>query len=96
MRSGTRISEESLSVIIRRTSEPRFRCAIVISSRVDKRAVRRNRMRRLVAESVSRLLPHVATGVDAVFLPGKTLPRTFREVFPRVDALLTDAGIRVS
>lgn len=57
------------------------RFGFVVSAKVDKRAVRRNRGKRLFRESVSLLLPGVRKGVDLVFwLKPKALGATLEEV----------------
>lgn len=59
-------------------SEPRF--AIIVSSKVDKRATRRNRMKRLVREALQDLLPFITKGFCAVFVVRSRLPDTEEEV----------------
>lgn len=53
---------------------PRF--AIIVSAKVDKRATRRNRMKRLVREALQNLLPVMVEGFCAVFVVRSRLPDT--------------------
>jgi ribonuclease P protein component len=47
------------------------RFGFIISSKIHKKAVRRNRVRRLLAESIKDLLPTIRDGFDGVFLVKK-------------------------
>ena len=47
---------------------PRF--AFIVSTKIDKRATQRNRMRRTMSESVRHLLPHLSP-IDGIFLAKK-------------------------
>lgn len=49
------------------------RFAFVISTKVDKRATVRNRMRRLLAESVQHMLPSLRPGIDGILVGSKQL-----------------------
>jgi len=51
--------------------ESRF--GLIVSKKVHKRAVKRNRVKRLLRESVRLLLPKVKPGFDAVFLTKKKI-----------------------
>jgi ribonuclease P protein component len=70
---------------------PRF--AVLVGKRVDKRASRRNRMKRLVRESVRLLLPAIGPGCDAIFLVNANIAQmTIGEVSSEVRNLLKDIG----
>ena len=49
--------------------------AFIVSSSVDKRATVRNRVKRVLRESVRLLLPSVRSGKRAVFIARAKLPR---------------------
>jgi len=66
MRYGSRARNDEIEFVYKKTSTvPRF--AIVVSTKVDTRATKRNRIRRIVSESLRHLLPLVVP-VDGVFL----------------------------
>jgi len=56
----------SLTVLKEKDADP-SRFGFVISSRVSKRAVKRNRIKRLIRTEVEELLPRLAPGYWAVF-----------------------------
>ena len=71
MRSGRRLASPELVLIYQKntTDTPRF--AVIVPKSVDKRAVGRNRIKRLVRESLHKLLREISTGVDGVFIVRK-------------------------
>lgn len=77
MRNGKRISKNGVTLIYRtqnselRTQPPRF--AFIVSTKVDKRAVVRNRMRRLMSESVRHQMEKISPGLDGIFIGSKAL-----------------------
>jgi ribonuclease P protein component len=75
------------------TTAPEARFAFVVSTAVDRRATARNRMKRLLRESVRALLPRVQSKVDAVVVAKKGLPDTQMAVDSLVKELFTQAGL---
>lgn len=73
MRSGRRLHGDGVQLVFIQNALPVSRFAFVVPISVDKRAVVRNRMRRLVRESVRLALPTIAPGWDGVFLIRKGL-----------------------
>ena len=72
--------------------ESRF--GLIVSKKVHKRAVKRNRVKRLLRESVRLLLPKVKPGFDAVFLTKKKiLEEDFSAVSQTVSRVFEEAGI---
>lgn len=92
---GRRHDAEGISCRISRNDAGRFRLAIIISSKVDKRATRRNRTRRLVSESVHRLLPRLKTGHDVVFMPMRGFPDEQQVVDEMVKQVFLRSGVLV-
>ena len=94
MRFGKRMQMDTLSLIYARNAISAVRFTFVVSTKIDKRATRRNRMRRLMSESV-RLHLHVITpGCDAVFVAKKGLAGLSQtEVEAQVVGALGKAGI---
>ncbi len=64
------------------------RFAVVVPMSVDKRAAVRNRVRRLVRESVRLALPVITSGYDGVFFVRKKPPDAFAVVEETVRELL--------
>lgn len=107
MRSGKRISRNGITLLYRidsrnlglHTAEdsgnrkgPRF--AFIVSTKVDKRAVVRNRIRRLMSESVRHQLDNIASDTDGVFIGSKSLiGLTQEQVNIRIQDLLYQAGL---
>lgn len=71
VRLGTPVVGEGVVLRYKKTSNPP-RFAVVISTKIDKRATQRNRMRRIVSESVRHVLPRI-TGADGVFMVRKNI-----------------------
>jgi ribonuclease P protein component len=71
MRYGLRTTNEDLVLRYKKTSgPPRF--TFIVSTKIDKRATQRNRIRRMLSESIRHVLPHL-TGVDGVFVLRKNI-----------------------
>jgi len=49
------------------------RFAVIVSNKIDKRAVQRNKIRRLITEVLWSLHPKIKKGMEAVFLVKKTI-----------------------
>jgi ribonuclease P protein component len=69
LRHGTRVRSDIIELVYKKTiSTPRF--AFIVSTKIDKRATARNRMRRVMSESVRHLL--VKPGLpDGIFIAKK-------------------------
>lgn len=81
LRTGKKRSSDKLQIIYRLTGQPVSRFAFVVSTRIDKRAVARNRIKRLLRESVRHLLPQINTGFDVIILVKAPYPKvTQREM----------------
>ena len=68
MRSGRRLTSPFLIMIYRNNTIGTARFAVVVPKSVDKMAVGRNRIKRLVRESVYHLLPSIAQNIDGVII----------------------------
>lgn len=107
LRNGIHVRNDVIELIYRKTTgTPRFvprsgtplakpRFAFIVSTKIDKRATARNRMRRVMSESVRHLLPKTGP-VDGIFIAKKNfadLPQI--EVEELVAPLLSKAGFLV-
>jgi ribonuclease P protein component len=84
----------SFQVGLSRSNQP-SRFGFIISSKIDKRAVRRNRARRLLSEVINQLIPQVKPGYDVVVLAKKKLVEAdFSAIEKECQKLLAKAGMR--
>jgi len=65
---------------------PRF--AFAVPSKLEKRAVKRNRIKRIFREAVRSLLPLIRPGVDIVFIIRKQNNLGFRETKEEIEKRL--------
>ena len=73
MRFGKRVQTPGLSMVYRVLTISHSRFAFVVSTKIDKRATGRNRMRRLMSESVRLHTQEIKPGIDGVFIAKKGL-----------------------
>ncbi|MCJ7804290.1 ribonuclease P protein component [Patescibacteria group bacterium] len=70
------------------------RFAVIVSNKIDKRAVKRNKIRRLINEVLKSLWPKIKTGVEGVFLVKKTATEaTFEEIKNEIEKLFKKAKL---
>ena len=87
LRNGLRSRDTSIDLFYKKTTPiPRF--AVIVSTKIDKRATVRNRMKRLVREAVHHLLPSLSAPMDGVFVVRGKLPDNIVEIEKLVGALL--------
>ena len=73
-------------------ASPRF--AFVVSKKIDKRAVIRNRIRRHLSEAIYPLLPKLKKGTSGIFLVKRSLTeRAFPEIKTELGKLFKEAGL---
>ncbi|MBI5620836.1 ribonuclease P protein component [Candidatus Gottesmanbacteria bacterium] len=97
MRGGKRVNGDGISLIYRKRDGAvgTSRFAVVVPVSVDKRAVGRNRLKRLTRESLRLALGSLAPGWDGVVLVRKGLGDGFAVVDHKVRGLLRQVGILV-
>ena len=70
------------------------RFAVIVSNKIDKRAVKRNKIRRLINEALKSLWPKIKIGVEGVFLVKKTATKaTFEEIKNEIEKLFKKAKL---
>lgn len=71
------------------------RFAIVISKKVHKSAVGRNRIRRRFYEAIRAHIPHIKPGMDIVLIivSGEALSLPFQSIHEMIEQLLRDADL---
>jgi len=72
-----------------------FRCAIIVPSSFDKRAVYRNRLRRLISESVRLYMPRLKQNIDCILMPGRIAVDTQQAVHVMVEQICVQAAVFV-
>ena len=91
LRRGTHARSDNIELVYRTSVIPRF--TFIVSTKIDKRATKRNRMRRTMSESVRHLLPKTMP-VDGIFIAKKNFadfPQT--EVEKIIEDLLLRARV---
>lgn len=73
LRHGMHIRVAALGFVYKKTKNA-SRFTVIISTKIDKRATARNRVKRLVREAVQHLLPNIQNTIDGVFLVRGRLP----------------------
>lgn len=91
MRRGTHIRSGVLEFVYKK-AEASSHFACIISTKVEKLATRRNRMRRLVREAAQYMLPTLSKAIDGVIVIRGTLPDRQEEVSMIVRELLNRAS----
>ena len=80
MKYGIRIMGNGITLIYKTNTDSRLRgndntsrFSFIVSKNVDKRATARNRVKRLLSESIRHVIGYMARPVDAVVIGGKEL-----------------------
>ena len=68
MYRGKRLSAPELQLVYHTNKLGVARFAFVVSTNIDKRATVRNRIKRLLRQSVRHLLPEIKPGFDIIFI----------------------------
>ncbi|MCX6791599.1 MAG: ribonuclease P protein component [Candidatus Gottesmanbacteria bacterium] len=92
LRTGTHVRSDIIELVYKKTdSVPRF--AFIVSTKVDKRATARNRMRRTMSESVRHLLTK-AGPLDGIFIARRNMSDLKQtDVQVLIEGLLRHAGV---
>lgn len=93
--NGKTIRGSKISLVFADNSRNRQRYAVVVSKKVLKSAVRRNRIRRRVYEAIRAELPKVEKPVDCIFIiySKDILDIDYKEIRFLVHNLLKEANI---
>ena len=92
-RGGRKVSNTLFDFYYLPTGTP-SRFGFVVSTKLDKRAVRRNRAKRILREEVRLLLPRIGSGFDFVFWARKRfLDAKPEQVEAAIKTALRQAGV---
>lgn len=96
LRKGKRIQGPVLQLVYAKNNLLISRFAFIVSTNVDKRATARNRMKRLLRESVHHKLGKIQAGWDVAFFVRKNISELAQaEVEKMMTILLNQAGLLV-
>lgn len=92
MRHGKRVRNESMEIIFQKNQGAK-RFAFIVSTRVDKRAVVRNRIKRVIREVVHRELSHITDNIEVIVVVKAKAPDTYDTMKPVLFNLFGKAGL---
>jgi ribonuclease P protein component len=93
-KEGKLFQDKFFSLLVARGQLPESRFAFIVSKKIHKRAVKRNKVRRLLAESVQAFLPKIKSGIDAVFLTKKTInDKSFDQIKKEVEKIFKQVNL---
>lgn len=91
---GEKFQSNLFGLLVLGTGKPITRFGFVISTKLSKRAVKRNRVKRILREQVRLLLERIKPGFDVVFLGKKpVLESNSREIEKEIKRLFKKAGL---
>lgn len=64
---GKRVTHEGVTLVYKKTKNGTLRFAVVVSSKTDKRATKRNRVKRCMREAIRSYLQKIPVSFDGVF-----------------------------
>jgi ribonuclease P protein component len=86
-RTGKRIGGDEILVITNPNRLSTSRFAVQVGVKIDKRAVGRNRMKRLVREAIRHVLPTIKPGFDCILIARKNFAEKKEQ---EIETTLTD------
>ncbi len=69
LRTGRRVNHDAVSLVIAKSVGEKTKVAVVVGTKIDKRAVVRNKLKRRTREAIRPLLPRLLKGFDVVAFP---------------------------
>lgn len=94
LRQGRRITDSGIALVYVHNHLKVSRFAAVVPAKISKLATRRNRMRRIVTESIRKNLRQIKTGYDCVFFVRHDISAMKQDdVAPLIGTILSDADI---
>jgi len=72
-KEGKLLSGELFGILVLKNQEKNSRFGFIVSSKISPKAVLRNKVKRLLRETVRKLLPEIKRGYDFLFLAKKKM-----------------------
>lgn len=96
LRIGRRVNHDAVSLVIAKSAGGKTKVAVVVGTKIDKRAVVRNRLKRRTREAIRSLIPRLLPGFDVVAfprlpvadIPFVELKKIFEELFKKAQLLV--------
>lgn len=96
LRVGRRVNHDAVSLVINTSATPKTKLAVVVGTKISKRAVIRNRLKRRTREALRILIPRLAPGFDIVVFPRMPVDEvSFEELKKIFEALFLKARLLV-
>ncbi|MEK7567062.1 MAG: ribonuclease P protein component [Patescibacteria group bacterium] len=70
LRSGRRMGAGGLTVYVLQSKNLNTRVAVIVPKKVDKRAVKRNKLRRQISEIMRKIIPQIIEPLDIIIYAG--------------------------
>ena len=86
-KTGKRIHGEDVLFIISPNKQSVSRFAVQVGTKIDKKAVGRNRMKRLFREAIRHVLPTIKPGFDCILIARKNFSEKKEQ---EIEAMLTE------
>lgn len=94
-KEGSLYQADSFGILVRKGVEIRpSRFAFIVSTKISKTAVDRNKVKRRLREAVKQNIEKIVKGYDVVFLAKKmTLERSIKEIAGEVEKVFKESGL---
>lgn len=94
-KEGSLYQADSFGILVRkRTGDEPSRFAFIVSTKISKIAVERNKAKRRLREAVKQHIGKIVKGYDVVFLAKKmTLERSSKEITSEVERVFKESGL---
>ncbi len=96
LRLGRRVNHDALSLVINKSVTSKTKIAVVVGTKIHKRAVIRNRLKRRTREALRLLTPRLQPGFDVVVFPRMLVDEiSFVELQKIIEGLFLKARLLV-